>query len=42
MNHTFKSLMIAAGVVASIGSFSSNAVAGPLNQVTIDPAVLAH
>jgi hypothetical protein len=41
MNHTFKSLIIAAGVVASIGSFGSNAAAGPLNQITIDPAVLA-
>jgi PEP-CTERM motif len=41
MNHTFKSLIIAAGVVASIGSFSSNAAADPMLPFHIDPQVLA-
>jgi len=37
----FKTLLVAAGVVVTIGATSGNAVAGPLNQITIDPQVLA-
>jgi PEP-CTERM motif len=41
VSRSFKTLLVAAGVVATIGATSGNAVAGPLNQITIDPAVLA-